>query len=103
MAVMNGPAADNGAIDCHHAPLVRRIGQHLRLNAQFSGFESVGLGHGVFTPVQAIQNKLAEPREADFTGHRVAEHAILIHQIDHILFIVCQINVFADFDVTLSA
>ena len=49
------------------------ISQRLRLQRQFGGFEGVGLRHGVFGAVEAVEDQFAEEGESD-----VAEAADLL-------------------------
>ena len=61
------------------------------------------LSHGIFRPVQTVENQLTEVRETDLTGNRVAEFAFFVDQIDHVLLTAGNIDVFTDFDIAIGA
>lgn len=77
---------------------------HLRLDAQLRRLETVGLGHGVFRAVEAVQDQLPEEGEAHLAVHTEVLLPVLVHQ-EHVIalpFLLRQVNVLADLDIALG-
>jgi hypothetical protein len=53
-------------------------GMFLRLQAEFSGSESVLLGHGPLGALEAVQDQLAEEGIPDAPGHGYVLLAVLV-------------------------
>lgn len=75
------------------------------LDAQLRRLETVGLGHGVFRAVEAVQDQLPEEGEAHLAVHTEVLLPVLVHQ-EHVIalpFLPRQVDILADLDIALGA
>ncbi len=57
------------------------------------------LRHGIFGAVQAVEDQFAKVGEPNLSGHRIAELALVIDEVDDILLPPGEIDVFTDLDI----
>ena len=57
------------------------------------------LSHGIFGAVQAVEDQFAKVREPNLPGHRIAELALVIDEVDDIQLTPGEIDVFTDLDI----
>jgi len=79
-------------------------GGGLGLEAELGGFEGVGLGHGVFGAVEAVEDELAEVGETDLAADVEVLFAFLVHDVDVVAgALAADVDVFAQLDGALGA
>lgn len=71
---------------------------------EFGGLENVGLGHGFFGAIEAVEDEFAEETEADLAGDGDVVLSLLVDQKYMIAAAVAaDIDVFSELNVTLGA
>ena len=79
-------------------------GGELGAQAEFGGFEGVGLGHGMLGAVEAVEDELAEETEADLAGDVEVALAGVVDEVNVVAgFVAGDVEIFAEFDVALGA
>ena len=79
-------------------------GDCLSLEAQFSRFERMLFSHGVFRPVQAIENELPEKRKPNFSVESKMLFDLRVHQKEMVTFgFTANVDIFTHLDVAFRA